>query len=169
MKRYTSILKKSFLALSSIGLFLAPNNAWAGSRLFDGQDTCTTTNCGAVVFSGTPQRSANGDSDPFTIQVFSAGNECMRLDVTEQGGDMEIVLISPSGRVWTNDDTNGSRPLVKAITNVRGWYTLQINQYNGLQPVSSVQYFTLAYGLYNNGNPNCASPTTALAGSNGPK
>jgi hypothetical protein len=169
MKRNTSILKTLLVTLPSLGLFLAPNSVWAGSRIYDGQDTCTGINCGAVFINGTPQRNSNGDSDPFTIQVHSDGNQCMRLDVTGQNDDMAIVLISPNGRVWANDDFNGTRPLIKAITNVDGFYTVQINRFNGLQPVYNTQGFTLAYGLYNNGNPNCSSPTAPIFNGYSPK
>ena len=169
MNRYTSILKKSCLALSSLGLFLAPNNAWAGSQIFDNQDTCTTTNCGAIVFNGQTlgNQSTGQQAQPFILQVFSSGNQCMRLDVINQTADQKAVLVSPSGRVWINDDGSGNnRPLIKANTDINGWYTLQIFRFNGLGVAGD---FTLAYGLYNSGNPNCSSPTTPLAGSNAPK
>jgi hypothetical protein len=179
MKRNVSILKTLLVTLPSLGLFLAPNSVWAGSRVYDAIDTCTGTNCNAVFLNGTPQRNANGDSDPFTLQIFSNGNECIRLDLTYQetnpgstAADLEITLVSPSGRVWWNDDRNGAtdrKPLIKAITDVDGFYTLQINQYNGAQSINSVQGFTLAYGRYNNTNSNCSSATAPIFGGSSPK
>ena len=139
MKRYTSILKQSFLALSSLGLFLAPNNAWAGSSLIYDSTTsdCTTTNCNAVVLNGVLNRNNFNQAEPFSIPLYSNGNECMRIDVTRQMQDLEAVLVSPSGTVWRDDDGSGNqRTLIKANTDVAGWYTLQISYYNGQSPIA---------------------------------
>ena len=39
-----------------------------------------------------------------------------------QGDDLEATLVSPTGRTWHDDDGKGlNRPLIKAITDVRGW------------------------------------------------
>lgn len=159
MKTITKIL--SLATLSCLG-GLTSTTALAGPLVFDGFDTCTTLNCNAVVLNGISQRNAFGDSVPFILEVFADVNQCLRLDVTSQasGTDMEIALLSPSGAYWKDDDTNGSRPLITARADVRGYYTVQINQFNGAQPVNSLQLFTLAYGLYAPGNPgNCPAPT----------
>jgi hypothetical protein len=118
-------------------------------------------NCGAVVLNGISQRNAVGDSVPFTAQLFADVGECMRLDVIGQNADMEIVLVSPSGRTWRNDDFNGDRPLITAHGDVKGYYTVQINFFNGVPLVNSLQSFTLAYGRYVRGTANnCPSQTT---------
>ncbi|HSE84104.1 MAG TPA: hypothetical protein VLB01_06125, partial [Thermodesulfobacteriota bacterium] len=74
-----------------------------------------------------------------------------------------IVLISPSGVVWRNDDRDGAndrRPLIKADpTDGQGWYTLQISHYSGGGVAGYGDDFTLQYGWYNSGNPNCSNPT----------
>ena len=49
-----------------------------------------------------------GNSQPFTLQVFSTGNECVRLDVLTQGTDLEIALVGPDGTLWRNDDRPAS-------------------------------------------------------------
>ncbi|WP_375515072.1 hypothetical protein [uncultured Nostoc sp.] len=138
-------------------------NAWAGSTIFDPVvDNCTTVNCGSVDISGISEKNAFGDSVPFIVQVFGDANECIRLDVVFQSADTKIVLVSPSGKIWSNDDTNGTRPLVVAIGDVKGYYTVQINYYNGNQAINSGQAFTLAYGRYVSTNSaNCSSPTVS--------
>lgn len=167
MKLYASILKTLFVTLPSLGLVLSATNAWAGSQIYDPQDTCTTENCGATLLYGQPLRNNFGQSQPFTLQVYGSRNQCMRLHVIEQFDDMEIVLVSPSGKVWRDDDGGGSnRPLVKAITDVDGWYTLQINRYDG-EGANSASGFRLAYGIYNSDNPNCQNPTQSAAGTRG--
>jgi hypothetical protein len=75
------------------------------------------------------------------------------------------VLIAPNGNVYRNDDSGVSScsncPLVKVDpTPDPGWYTLQISTWNG---ASIEGNFILLYGLYNSGNPDCASSTVALA------
>jgi hypothetical protein len=154
-----SLLLTPFTCLGLIALVLS--TAWADPLIFDGVDNCTTTNCGAVFLNGISQRNAFGDSVPFVAQLFADVNQCMRLDVPSQTADREIVLISPSGAIWRNDDFNSLRPLIMARADVKGYYTGQINYYNGAQPLDTVQLFTLAYGLYAPNTPNnCPSPTT---------
>ena len=75
---------------------------------------------------------------------------------------MQIVLISPAGSIWKNDDSNDTRPVITARTNAKGHYTVQISQSNGLQPTNSVLNFGLAYGRYVLGTPvNCPNPAAA--------
>jgi hypothetical protein len=103
-----------------------------------------------------------GDRDPFILQIYTGGGECVRLDVTNQTHDLEMILISPTGRIWRNDDRaypNDRRPLIKAITDINGWYTLQVSHYTGGNVIAD---FTLRYGRYNSGNPNCSSVTTPI-------
>ena len=157
MKRMVLTFKK-FLFLTALlcsgGIALSPNTAGAGALVFDTVDNCTTLNCRAVFLNGISQRNAFGDTVPFILQVFADENQCIRLDVTSQNDNMEIVLVSPSGLVWRNDNFNGTRPLVTARANVKGYYTVQISQANGVPLVNSVQLFRLAYGLYVPGTMN---------------
>jgi len=154
--RTTKILLWSTPILGLVSL----NPAWAGPAVFDSSNTCTTLNCSASIINGTYVTSSNNNVDPFILQVFSTGSECVRLAVTSQGTDLEAVLVSPSGAVWKDDDGGGSlRPLIKANTDVRGWYTLQIARYNGTAANAD---FTLNYGRYPSGNVNCSAPTTPL-------
>jgi hypothetical protein len=142
------------------GIFLIPN-AWAGPQLSDGRDDCTPTNCLAVVFTSISEKNAFGDSVPFIIQVFAEPNECLRIDVFNESADQEIVLVSPSGAVWRNDDraSGDNRPLITAATDVKGYYTVQINQFTGNQAINTGQIFSFAYGRYVLGNPgNCFNP-----------
>lgn len=160
--------KRSMASLSSLsavalGLSLGGTlPAWAGTQLFDPQNTSTGINSNSQLFQGISQRnSTNTQGIPFTAQVYSPGGECVRLEVTDQGAqDLEIVLVSPTGLVWRDDDGAGNnRPLVKANTDADGWYTVHVSQFAG---DCCATIFQLRYGRYNSGNPNCGSPTPAL-------
>jgi hypothetical protein len=75
------------------------------------------------------ETNASQNRDPFVAQVFTSGAECLRIAVVSQGQDLEATLISPTGRIWQDDDSGGSnRPLIRAITDVRGWYPLTLSQ-----------------------------------------
>ncbi len=148
----------------------ATNPQQMRSLLLDGGvDHCTTLNCGAVFINGKSQRNTSSGSIPFTTEIYAGANECLRLEVTYQSSllhlrpaDMKIVLVSPSGSVWMNDHVSESRPVVTAITDVEGHYTVQINQSTDLAPMNSVQDFGLAYGRYVVGTPvNCPKPAKA--------
>ena len=116
---------KAVLA-SAIGLTLAmtAQSAWAGPKLVPLFGTTFRVN-------GLVGDSSNGNRDPFVVQVFSAGNECLRIAGVSQNADLEATLISPTGRTWQDDDSNGlNRPLIKAITDVRGWYTFEMSHFS---------------------------------------
>jgi hypothetical protein len=157
-------MKLCVLICLLIALFLIPVTAFAGSLVFDPFDPfndCTGINCASTIINGTYHADAAGDADPFILQVYSGGNECVRLDVIAATRDLEMVLISPTGTIWRNNDRNASnpRPLIKAITDVNGWYTLQVSQFNGANVTAD---FTLKYGRHNPGNPNCSPETPSL-------
>jgi len=142
--------------------------ALAGSLVFDPFNTCTSINCSSQSIHGTYHSDALGDRDPFILQIYSFGDECVRLDVTNATDavtglpqDLEMVLISPTGRIWRNDDRSASdfRPLIRAITDINGWYTLQVSHFAGADVIAD---FTLRYGRYNSGNPNCSPVTPPL-------
>jgi hypothetical protein len=146
------------LTLSALG---GDNEAGAASLSRDPQNPCTTANCNAQIIQGQTLASALGAS-PFTTEVYSAGGECLRLDVTAQDTDLAMVVVSPSfSQVYRNDDTVGLRPQIRIDpTGSAGWYTVHLNHFAGAAVNAS---FTLRYGLYPSGNPNCASPTPPLA------
>src|SRR5688572_23123717 len=78
---------------------------------------------GGTVFSFGPS------ARPWVAQVFAAANECLRLDVTTQFTDLEIVAVAPNGSVFRNDDraAGDNRPLVNIRpTPNNGWYTVSI-------------------------------------------
>ena len=115
---------------SAIGLTLAlsAGSAWAGPKLVPLFGTTFRVN-GLVGDSSNV--GADRNRDPFVVQLFSAGNECLRIAGVTQDADLEATLISPTGRTWQNDDGNGLlRPLIKAITDVRGWYTFQMSHFS---------------------------------------
>jgi hypothetical protein len=160
-------VKKIFCAVALVvsGASASPEGASAANLIADQvRDSCTTLNCGAVVLNGITQGNVFADSIPFTSSFFANTGDCIRLDVTVADADLEIVLVSPNGTVFRNDDRPGStRPLLIARAPKKGYYTAQINVFNGAQPANSLQTFTLAYGRYVEGTAtNCPSVQTPV-------
>ena len=111
---------------------------------------------------------------PWITEVLARRGECLRLDVTrplasddedDEDLDLELVVISPDGIVYRNDDRDelrpdDLRPLVKiANTPSTGWYTVRVAHYLGAGDQTN---FTLLYARYTTGNANCADPTPPL-------
>ena len=106
---------------------------------------------------------ANGDvAGPWVAEIFASQQQCLRLDVTQENVNTEIVAVSPSGLVFRNDDRSAAdqRPLVKVNGTERGFYTVQVSTSAGDAVESD---FVLAFGRYNLNNPNCAQPTQPAA------
>ncbi len=125
----TSIIARKGLSIAALflGLALPAQESWAGAKLFD-----NSADSAATRFNGTVETNATNNRDPFVAQIFSSGTECLRIAVVSQGTDLEATLVSPSGRVWQDDDSNGlNRPLIKALTDVRGWYPLVLSHFAG--------------------------------------
>jgi hypothetical protein len=144
------------------------HTSYAADLIFDpALNACTTLNCNAVILNGISLKSSFGDSISYTSQVFAGAGECIRLDVFSESADMKMVLVSPSGTVWRNDDRSpGSdlRPLITAQADVKGYYTVQINFWNGNQATNTLQFFSLAYGRYVVGtSTNCPSVISPFA------
>jgi hypothetical protein len=150
-----------FAIIAAATMAVLPSTAEAGGRIFDPSlSTCTTANCSSQQVNGTVA-SQNGNADPFTVQVWSFGNECLRFQTLSQTGgtDLEVTVVSPNGSVFRNDDAGiapcGLCSLVKFIAQ-RGWHDVHIQQFSGAAVNSD---FDLRYGRYPNGNANCAAPT----------
>lgn len=157
-------------SMQTVSVGRATNPGQVKSLIYDrGVDSCNVLNCGAVFISGQSQRNNFGDSIPFTAEIYADANECLRLEVNylvtkvpAPAADMQIVLVSPTGSIWRNDDSNYTRPIVTARTDVKGHYTVHVNQSKGLPPMNSVQTFGLSYGRYIIGTPvNCPNPVVA--------
>jgi hypothetical protein len=96
---------------------------------------------------------------PWVAEVFASNGQCLRLAVTNQATDLEMVVVAPNGTVYRDDDSGGNlRPLVK-IPNTpnNGWYTVRINHFGG-NAVSS--NFTLLYQRLSQNNAACLPSTT---------
>jgi hypothetical protein len=147
---------------------------WA-TPIFD-PDTidCAGINCSSVRIDGVVRESF-GEVHPWVIELFAFAGKCLRVDVTAQNADLQAVLIAPNGNVYRNDDSGGIGPcplcpLIKVDPTPgfdpadpfrnRGWYTLQIAPFGGAAVGAN---FTLLYGHYPAGNPNCAGATVPLA------
>jgi hypothetical protein len=67
---------------------------------------CTFANCSAALITGST--TTHGIfSVPWAAQVGAIVGECLRLETTQTTSDLEIVVVSPSGQVFSND--NGGR------------------------------------------------------------
>ena len=151
----TSLISRKGLSIATLllGLTLPAGQSWAGAKIFDNNaDTAPTR------FNGSVETNTSNNRDPFVAQIFSSGAECLRIAVVSQGTDLEATLISPTGRVWQDDDSNGlNRPLIKAITDVRGWYPVVLSHFAG----SSVNAdFTIDITRVPNTSPLCAQATS---------
>lgn len=141
-------LKQGALVAGVLGLMLIAQGAWAGSKVFTSSQT---------PINGSVETNSNGNLDPFVVQIFSSGGECVRLAVDSQGADLEMTLVSPSGLIWQDDDSNGSlRPLIKAITDARGWYILILSNFAGAETNAD---FSMSYGRFSSSSVQCSPPT----------
>jgi hypothetical protein len=113
------------LALVCSAAVAATSPAFAGPKLFAYLNN-------SFVANGTTETNAFGNVDPFVVELFSAGDECLRIAVNQQEVDLEATLVAPDGRTWRDDDSNGStRPLIKALTTKRGWHILRVSHFLG--------------------------------------
>ena len=144
-------MKYLMAATALLGTVVIADQAVASSKIFSS---------GVSRLNGRIETTASGNIDPFIVQVFTTGNECLRIAVVAQGAaDLEATLVSPSGRVWQDDDSNGSlRPLIKAITDVRGWYPLMLAHYVGH---ATNENFSLDIERLASSNVRCSPPTSA--------
>lgn len=145
------------LAIAAISGLTVPA---AATEIFDSSvSTCTGADCSSLQIGGTVTNPSN-NNHPWVVNAFAAAGECVRLRVLSQASDLEMTVIGPDGSMFRNDD-GGLAPctlcsLVKFVAPSRGWYTVQVSHFGGTPTYSDLQ---LAYGRYNGGNPNCASPT----------
>src|SRR5262245_10104274 len=116
------ILLSSILASALLGV------PWplAGSELMAAKRTCTTADCQATVIPGflngwgTSFEPPQANVGPWVGQVFAARGECLRLRVTLQSVDTEMVVIAASATAYRNDNSNigpcPNCPLIKFKT-----------------------------------------------------
>jgi hypothetical protein len=127
-------MKAKLLAffILSMANALAPNPANA-TNLFDPSVSTTTTIDGSSVRLDGTLNDTNGNSQPWTAELYAAPGECVRLFVNSTNFDSELTVIAPNGNVYRDDDSGGSnRPLVKiASAPNSGWYTVQVAHFNG--------------------------------------
>src|SRR4051812_25665905 len=153
------ILHRPLLASA---LVLGATTPALATQIFDFTNSkCTGTNCSSVQLGGTIN--ANGAvAGPWVAEIFASQGQCLRLDVTQENVNTEIVAVSPSGLVFRNDDRSGAdqRPLVGINGTERGFYTVQVSTSAGDAVESD---FVLAFGRYNLNNPNCTPATQPAA------
>lgn len=145
-------------------LALSAGSALAGARVWDNSfSTCTSVNCSSLIIPGTVTN-PGGNNDPFEIQIYAGTNECVRLDVIQSlgGVDLETVVRAPNGSIYRNDDGSGGGVFNNPVVKINGapnpgWYSVSINHYFG---TPSYADFVLAYGRYNVNNINCSGATT---------
>lgn len=146
-----SIIAAAFTAIGAVTASLS----FAGP-LNDAQSTCAAENCQAMIIRGTVQ-SAQQRHGRWIEQVYAPAGACLRLEVTASSPDLETVVVTPTGAIFQDDDSGaGLFPLVKIASASAGYHTVSIGQDNGAAESGD---FVLRYGVYNNGNANCTSPT----------
>jgi len=149
------------LSLLFAMFLLAGGGPAAATNMFsDPPEDCSgDLNCNSAVIHGTVLLSSDFPL-PWVTQIAARDGECLRIDVTSQGANLEAVLISPSGLVWRNSSgvAGGQGPVIR-ITNVPqdGWFTLQLSHQTGL-PVNAD--FTLAFGRYFSNDSDRCTPET---------
>ena len=139
--------------------------AEAAPLLGPGGGTCTTINCQAARFRGVVA-DEGGFAVPFTMQVQALAGRCLRLETTQQDVNLEMVVVSPDGTTWRDDDGGaGTLSLVKIASTPRtGFYTVHLSHFNGVAVNAA---FTLLVGQYPAGNPNCAGGSTSSSSGGG--
>ncbi len=168
MKTIISLMQTYFNKVLIINFLLLYASSVHASNMWDpSQSSCSTINCSAVTFNGTVLDLTNviGGNNvlPWTGQIWAGDGECLRIDLTSlTSGNLEMVVISPDGKLYRNDNrsSSNSRPLIKIdATPVIGYYTLQVSTSDGVPDTID---FTLLFGRYNSGNINCAVPTPSI-------
>ena len=139
--------------------FLTTTSAWAGAHYESALSSCTSINCAGMTIRGIQQ-----ENEPFIIQVFAREGECMRLDVSTQTEDTALLIVSTA--VFDNlviDDRDPPADLrpVLGLDPVpqTGWYTVAISYFDYSDLFTR---FTLEYGRYDGGNPNCSQATESI-------
>lgn len=155
----------SVVVLSGLAILALASSAGAGQGIFEPQSTCTGNNCSSLTLYGTYEANDGDDADCFLAQLWTSGDECVRIHMQQQWGqspDAAMVLTCPGGGVWRDDDSGGgTKPLIKAETFGPGWCTLQVCDYGGA--FGNGSDFRVRYGRYNLGNRNCSNPTRPTA------
>jgi hypothetical protein len=121
--------------------------------------TCTALNCGSQPVRGVISGFVlANEGNPWNGQFILASGSCARFDVATQSADLEMTVVSPDGRMFTNDDFGNLTPRVVIASPSSGVHTVVLNHFLG----DSVNAdFFMQVSQYNSGNPNCASPTLA--------
>ena len=154
-----SLLMFSFLSTASAAALFADTT----------KSTCTTPNCQAAIIDKAvilSEQAVSGvaSTTPWTGQFFSSGNECVRIEVLATdplNRDLTMHFVGPDLSVWTDDDSGANLfPRIEANTLVPGRYTVVVGLFAPTVTNSNTR-FTLSYGRYPSGNPNCSEPTAS--------
>ena len=133
--------------------------------------TCTALDCAGTNLLGRINKSVRccgffNYPIPWTIQLYAAAGECLRLHVTSQQSDTQLVAVAPGTmRTWRNDSSGIAActtcPLLKIVpaTTETGWFLVQVNQPQG---TSADAEFTLKYARYSTTAANCSPVSTPL-------
>lgn len=144
-----------------LGLSIVGGPVWA-TNMMEPLNTCTITNCSSRPVDGSVTQ-FGPTAQPWVGEFFAGAGECLRLDVLSQGADLEMVVVAPNGTVFRNDDKGVGCVLCSLVkvgsTPNNGWYTVRLSHFAGTAVGAN---FSMQYGRYNSGNPNCASPTPGL-------
>lgn len=171
MNKIYSLLDYYRRDLSSIILLTAlmlSLNVNAASLFADSAvSNCTTPNCQAAVIDQAvilSEQAVSGvaSTTPWTGQFFSAGNECVRIEVISTqpaNRDLTMHFVGPDLSVWTDDDSGVDfLPRIEANTLSPGRHTVVVGLFAPTLTNNNTR-FRLSFGRYPLGNPNCSNPT----------
>lgn len=152
---------KHFIFLGMLALAaaitLTTSSAFAARGWYDAKSSCSGALCDSRSYS-----SQYAKGEPVMLQLYAKDNECLRVEVTSDGGnDLQMALVSSDPDTsWSDDDSGVDlKPRIEVDpTPNKGWYTLVIGHWQGYG--GSTKSFTVKYGRYNSGNPNCSDATT---------
>jgi hypothetical protein len=141
-------------AFAAAALFSLPASQPANASFLLGS-TVTSATIGGTTFA------FGAGAGPWSAQVYSGPNSCLRLAVTIQNTDLRMTVTAPNGATWRDDDGGGAnRPLIKINgTPVNGYYTVTVNHWLGAAVDSAFTINMQRLGL-NNGA--CLPGTPAL-------
>ena len=140
-----------------------------GIDLIDGKNTCTAINCNSQVVRGSIQ----SDLSPFSknarwsYTAYCSAGECCRFDITHND-NLEIEGLSMTVVAADVNDTYTEiavTPTLEIVPQRSGPHTVFVTarlETGDLPSPNRPKRFTLRYGRYNTGNPNCANPDLRL-------
>jgi hypothetical protein len=145
----------------STALFAALLLGWIGSSALAGSHIRDFLNGPPVPIRGQYLGTSVHGVDPFVVEVYAGGGECLRLEVTRvSSGNLEMGVFTPDieERHYVDDNSAGGTfpRIIIDPTPVEGWYIVAVSEFVG----AAVDIdFDLSYGRYTSGSSVCQPVT----------